>query len=132
MKSSSQRMQTAEGRRSSWHGTAFIVEAMLLLAFLVGAIAVFMHLFADASAKGAENEDLSNAIVLAANSAERFASDPEGMAPETETDGFRVTCLVTPEETDGGTLYHADIAVLRGEEEVYRLTTARYVSGVAR
>lgn len=119
--------------RSSWHGTAFIIEAIVLLAFLVGSVALFMQLFANASSKGAENENLAHAIVLASNSAERFAVEPTGVADETETeDGFQVTCTVTAEETGGGTLYRADIVVSMGEDELYGLQTAKYVSEAIR
>lgn len=127
------RALTAHSLRPSWHGTAFIVEAIVLLALLAGCIALFMQLFSAALLKGAENENLSHAIVLATNSAERFAIDPEGAACETMTeDGFLVLCSVSPEETEGGTLYRADIVVSNSTGDIYRLATAKYRSGVAR
>lgn len=133
MEPATRRNRTAQNLRSSWHGTAFIVEAIILLAFLVGSVALFMQLFSNASLKGTENENLAHAIVLASNSAERFSADPENASQETTADdGFRVTCSVAPEKTEGGTLYRADIVVSKNGEDVYSLSTARYVSEVAR
>ena len=39
-----------------------------------------------------------------------------------------MTREVVPEPTEGGTLYHASIAVSRDGEVVYELETARYAS----
>lgn len=64
--------------RAVWPGAAFIVEALLLLVFLVGSLAVLMSLNADADRTGRESADLMDALVLASNAAEEFAADPEG------------------------------------------------------
>lgn len=124
---------------NSWHGTAFLVEALLLLAVLTGCIAVFMQLYADASQISTQDAYLSRAVQLASNEAERFAADPA--AGDTSHDdladggySFRTKCSVTANETEAGTLYVANITVTRLDEnnaEVepdYSLTTSRYVS----
>ena len=116
---------------SSWHGTAFVIEALILLAFFLASIAVFMQLFGAASAQGIESRELSRAVVLAANAAERFSADPEQAGGTTE-DGLSVSCTVEPERTDAGTLYRATIVVFSNGAELYRLETARYESGVQR
>lgn len=127
------RRRSHEGLHPSWHGTAFLIEAILLLAFLIGAIALFMQLFSASIVRSSENDELASAIALASNSAERFAADPIGAGAETLTeDGLTVTCEVTPEKKEGGTLYKAEISVSDGSTEVYRLSTARYVSEVAK
>ncbi|MCI8341303.1 MAG: hypothetical protein HFJ73_06920, partial [Eggerthellaceae bacterium] len=51
----------ARGKR----GLAFVVEALLLLAFLAASVAVFMQLFGGASVRGAEAARLERAVVLA-------------------------------------------------------------------
>ena len=48
-----------------WRGTAFLVEACLLLAVIVGCVAVFASLFARAGAEGARAEELTRAVVAA-------------------------------------------------------------------
>ena len=63
--------------RSVWPGAAFVVEALLLLVFLAGSLAVLMELNADADAAGQQSADLMEAMTLASNAAEEFAANPE-------------------------------------------------------
>ena len=113
-----------------WHGAAFVLEAILLLLFLLISMAVFMSLFGHSDFIGQRTDELSRAVGLAQNTAEQFASDPSGM-PESMTvdDEYEITCDVTPETTDAGTLYQAEIMVSKDGSAVYMLNTARYVSG---
>lgn len=125
------RSANKSGSQSTWHGTAFIVEALVLLAFFLGSIAVLMQLFGSSSVMGVESRELTRAVVLASNSAERFAADPATAGNLTETeDGYAIACTVEPEDTSAGTLYRATIVVSKAGDEVYRLETARYESGV--
>lgn len=141
--------------RSVWAGAAFVVEALILLAFLAGCLAVFMQLFGDATERGRQNVQLEAAVELASNRAEQFAASPlagmessagdgrleqaagaaggaGGAADAAAADGdLVVTCDVTPEDLPAGVLYHAVIGVWDGDELVYELATARYVSGAA-
>lgn len=125
--------------RSVWPGAAFVMEALILLLFLATCLAVFMRLFADSNETGVENLRMEEAIVLATNEAERFAANPEGAAADPGAVGgvaaaegtLSVSCNVTPEATAAGTLYRAEIVVSDGDGEVYRLVTARYVSGAS-
>lgn len=121
--------QNAQIAQSTWHGTAFLVEALLLLAVLAGCIAVFMQLFAHAHKLGVENGELSQAIVAASNAAEQFSASPTTV-PETTTvgEGYQVATTITPETASSGTLYRAHIVVTKAGEEVYTIDTARYVS----
>lgn len=131
------------GTDTTWHGTAFVVEALVLLAFLAFALAVFMQLFGAAHVRGAEERQLTQAVLLASNAAEEFAATPQAGSTSTAFDdagnelaqaagaegAYVVTCEVTPERTQGGTMYRANIMVTCDGAEVYRLESARYVSG---
>lgn len=133
----------AKGRRaslgSSWHGTAFLIEALLLLALLTGCVAVFMQLFAQANAMGTESASLSGAVQIASNEAETFAADPHtwGVGETSEdVDGYTVTRTVEAQDASHGTLYVATILVEAANDSssedavTYTLSTSRYVSEV--
>ena len=115
---------------SSWPGAAFVVEALLMLVFLVASLAVLMQLFFGAVRRGTQATMLQQAVTIAQNEAERFSADPTSVDASSQENGYDVSCSVTPEETDGGTLYRATITVSKDGAKVYDLPTARYVSGV--
>ncbi len=134
-------LAAGRGADTAWHGTAFVVESLVLLAFLAFALAVFMQLFGAAHVRGAEERQLTQAVLLASNAAEEFAAAPQAGSTTATFDGdggepasaeaedaYLVSSDVTPERTEGGTLYRADITVTCDGEAVYRLETARYVS----
>ena len=56
--------------RRPWHGAAFIVEALVLLVFLIASLAVIMQVIAGAHERSIEADRLSNAIILASRSEE--------------------------------------------------------------
>ena len=116
----------------SWAGAAFIVEAMLLLVFLIGSVAVFTQLFAASIERSTRSENLAGAVAAAENVAERFAVDPTGTVGTTTVGNLTVTCESKGEDMAGGTLYHATITVLSddSDEPVYTLNTASYESEV--
>ena len=118
--------------RPSWSGAAFIIEAMLLLVFLIGSLAVFTQLFATAAERGAHSGTLTSAVMAAENAAERFAADPAHMDEQLQAGELRVICDITSEKLAGGTLYHANIAVLAEgfAEPVYEIATSSYESEV--
>lgn len=62
--------------RAIWPGAAFIVEALLLLVFLAGSLAVLMSIDANAEHLGDKSTDLVEALVMSSNAAEEFAADP--------------------------------------------------------
>lgn len=142
------------GGRASWHGTALLVEALVLLAFLVASLALFMQAFAQARGMGAEGSQLAQAVAMASNLAEEFAADPATEPEPLERDGLTASCEVATVAADGadgtcsqtgpdadgapagdssgaaGTLYRATILVTDGDgDEVYRLVTERYANG---
>lgn len=118
--------------RASWTGVAFIVEAMLLLLFLVASLALFTSLFASAVQRGAESRDLTTAVAVATDTAERFAADPSSIPERMEKSGMMVVCEVDDEERGAGVLHNAVITVYGPDAEaVYSLKTACYESGVA-
>ncbi|MCD2433417.1 hypothetical protein [Paraeggerthella hominis] len=138
-----------EENRRSWHGGAFIVESLVLLAFLMAALAVVVQLTGIAHERGTEADHLSNAVTIAANNAEAFAADPASgnmtasftiaNGSLVEVDGtpdagdesttYQVNRTVEQHDKGGGTLYTAHIAVTQGAETVYTLDTSRYSTG---
>lgn len=132
--------------RRPWHGAAFIVESLVLLAFLMAALAVVVQLMGAAHERSSEARHLSNAIVLASNAAEEFAADPTGVGDEAvyaSVDGklveaesvhgagngavYRLTRVVEAHDQESGTLYTARIVVASDDGESYELATSRYV-----
>ena len=116
--------------RRVWPGAAFIVEALLLLVFLAGSLAVLMDLNADADAAGAQSTDLMGALVLASNVAEEFAADPVALqeayaadpaadrwfscpldAVESGSGILRAECTFAAEPTEGGLLHRLTLTV---------------------
>ena len=123
---------TRRARRSlpSWSGMAFLVEAMLLLVFLIGSMAVFTQLFGYAVERSGSSRALTEAVAAAENAAERFAADPASAPAQVQDGDMRVVCNVSDENAAGGTLYRATISVYRDgqDEPVYAIRTARYSS----
>ena len=147
-----------DGGRASWRGTALLVEALVLLAFLVASLALFMQAFAQARGMGADGSELAQAVAMASNLAEEFAADPAAEPEPLEREGLTASCEVATVAADGadgtgsqtdpdadgapagdsssdssgaaGTLYRATILVTDGDgDEVYRLVTERYARG---
>ena len=126
----------------TWSGSAFIVEALLLLLFLAASAAIFTQLFAHAATQATESLELSRAVAVANDTAERFAADPDSIEDVTLSDGMVVVCTTTSDGYGAGTLYHATISgygqdayPVPGElpvgEPVYSISTARYRGGGA-
>lgn len=133
--SSIQRMQrNARVAGTTWHGIGFLIEAMVLLAFVALAIAVFFRLFAFAKERSSANTELSQAVVYASNAAEQFAAAPETMSGYAKArDNYYITCSVTSEDTAVGTMYNAIINVSSQDtgELLYSLATSKYEGNVA-
>lgn len=127
-----------------WAGTAFLVEALMLLAFLIAMLALFMALFTGAVQRERQAEQLTQAIMLAQNVAERFAADPSSVEEAYAQDGLVAQVESTAEEREEGTLWHATITVRAdspnansadaearqrvSDDIAYQLQTSRYVS----
>lgn len=145
--------RTSASDRRTWHGAAFIVEALVLLAFLMASLAVLVGLMGSAHERGSAADELSCAAILAANDAEKFAADPTApqdaeryasvdgrlvklSSDDAEEDAtvYELVRTVIPRGQEAGTLYEARILVSCGGKPVYELSTSRYVSteGVAR
>ena len=114
---------------SPWTGTAFLVEALLLLLLLLATLAVFVSLLSRAITQSDEQAALDRAMVVATNTAESFSASPATYVCEPIQDGMDVTCSVTATYLEAGALYEALITVSEGGEAVYELSCARYVSG---
>lgn len=127
-------MAEARGKsyRPSWSGVAFIVEAMLLLVFLIGSLALLTSLFASSVQRGNESRELTAAVALASDTAERFCADPASIEERFAKDGLTVVCDVSDEARAGGVYYKADITVYgKDATPVYTITTAVYEGGAA-
>ena len=109
-------------------GMAFLIEALVVLAFLMASLAIFVKLFSGAQLEGISANRRSQAVLLATNVAEEFSAHPTGVAATIEQDGLVATCSVEELAHKAGTLYNATIAIADGGNEVYVLHTARYVS----
>lgn len=127
-----------QARKASWHGKAFLVEALVLLVFLVASLSILVALFVQARTEADEGERLSQAVQLAQNAAEEFAADPVGSQGLAIEDGGLVATVQVGEEAhESGSLLSATVTVVDEEgggsieagEEIYRLDTARYVPG---
>ena len=97
--------------RPSWANASFIVEAMVLLVFLIASLAVFMQLFSASLQHSRESGELTDAVAAASSTAERFAADPQGVPAVAQVGDLLVTCNVKPVKHERGTLYQADIRV---------------------
>ena len=126
--------RTTEGR-PAWSGMAVLVEAMVVLLFLIGSLAVVTQLFAAAAERAREGEQLARAVAYATDAAEAFAADPAGSDGSSTREGLELTCDVTSTPTAAGTLYDATITVFAedgsAEAPLYVLTTSCYENGVS-
>lgn len=144
----------ASRERSSWHGAAFVLEVMLLVAFIAASLAVLAAVFSGAQMRGIEAIRLTDAVTLAAsgasNGAEDFAADPEAAYVEgtsttyyavaagsvapcdpSAANACEVTRVVDRNATRAGALYGATITVTRDGKVLYELKTSAYVSARA-
>ena len=125
-------------RRSNWSSTAFLVESLVLLFFLIACLAVFTQMFAHSWLASSNASKLSAACVVAQNAAEDFEANPQGVQngafDVNDADGanFHVNRTVESEATAAGTMYTVRIAVSDDTGEVYSLEAQRYMEGGAR
>lgn len=125
-------------RRSNWSSTAFLVESLVLLFFLIACLAVFTQMFAHSWQASSDASRLSAACVVAQNAAEDFEANPQGVQngafDVNDADGasFHVSRTVESETTAAGTMYTVHIAVSDDTGEVYSLEAQRYMEGGAR
>ena len=117
-------------RKGAWRGTALIVEILVILVVVVACLTVFVKLFSYAYTSNAYDQHRAHAITLATNQAERFAADTSpATGTFTQDEGkYTTTWTITADPTERGTLYSATISVSYADQEIYTLSTARYVS----
>lgn len=117
----------------SWTGVAFIVEAMLLLVFLVASLALFSNLFASAVQRSDESRELTAAVAAASDVAERFAADPSSVEKTTQRGDLTVVCDASVDKRAAGSYHRAFIKVVNTMgDTVYTIDTGCYVSEVSR
>ena len=122
--------------RSSWSSVAFIVESILLLVFLVAALAALTLTFSNALNRSVESRTLDASVIAASSIAEHFAANPTDVQEETLLGDLRIVCTVTDEAREGGVLHHAhidvfDIRAAKGSDPTYSLDTSRYEGGAS-
>ena len=124
-------------RRSNWSSTAFLVESLVLLFFLIACLAVFTQMFAHSWQASSDASRLSAACVVAQNAAEEFEANPQtvqnGTFDVNDANGanFCVSRTVESEATAAGIMYTAHISVSDNTGEVYSLEAQRYMEGGA-
>lgn len=128
-----------KGSKHPWTTTAFMIETLVLLFFLVASLAAFTQLFAYSANSAKQAQRLTQATELAQNAAEEFSANPQavaegkavglGVAQGTD-DSLTTTCTVTSEPQSSGTYYTAHISVSDSQGEAYTLDASRYVEGV--
>lgn len=124
-------------RRSNWSNTAFLVESLVLLFFLIACLAVFTQMFAHSWRTSSDASKLSAACVVAQNAAEEFEANPQAVQNDTidvsDVSGtsFHINRSVESEATATGTMYAVHIAVSDDTGEVYSLEAQRYMEGGA-
>ena len=133
--------------RRPWHGAAFIVEALVLLVFLIASLAVIMQVIAGAHERSIEGRPpverhqsshrttpkRSRPIRPAATRRRvrprrRPAGTTRGPIDVLDKSVYDLTRIVEAQSQPGGTLYTAHIYVSCGGEATYQIDTARYVS----
>lgn len=129
---------TSHKEKSAWSSTAFMVEVLVLLFFLIASMAIFTQLFASSVTTSTDANRLSQATVIAQNAAEEFSANPSAVTAGKQVgtgvaakgaDDMSVTCNVTTQKTKAGTRYAAHISVLDEGDVVYELDATRYVEG---
>ena len=131
-------LTSSQRGKSSWASTAFMVEAIVLLFFLITSMAVFTQLFGLATTTSTEAARLASATTLAQNAAEEFSANPASVAQGKQvglgaaagnSSKFELTCDVDEKKQGTGTLYSAHIVVSDDGGEVYSLDASRFVEG---
>lgn len=108
--------------RAVWPGAAFIMEALVLLLFLAGSLAILMSIDADADVIGRDSMRKMTAISQSVEFAEELAADPAALVSEGDqtngnrsivirkSDGVATVCDIEIQQLDGGTMYRAEIS----------------------
>lgn len=109
--------------------TTFVIEALLLMLCLMMIIAVSTMVIVHSVKMTQYYSHKTEAITLAANTAERFAADPETVAREYKVDDLVATCDTHSFSNATGTVYDATISVEWNGDKLYILNTTKYVEG---
>ncbi|MGN0035337.1 MAG: hypothetical protein ACI364_06390 [Coriobacteriales bacterium] len=123
-------MDAPRHERRRFSSTAQMVETTVMLLVVVFSLAVVTSLLAGAVNQSRAGRQIEAATRVATNVAESFSANPASVPASQTQDAFTVTCAVTPEVHQDGTLYRAHILVTDdADDEVYELDTSRYVAG---
>lgn len=111
--------------RVRWLAASFLVEAMLLLLFVMASLAVITSMLAESAERAAQSQALTDAVTLATTAAERFSADPLSAPTEGVAQNLVFTCDVTSDAREGGTMYKASIAVYEADGQALAGIAAR-------
>ncbi len=128
-----QRIRPATADKKGKRGIAFVVEALILLFFLVLFIALFVQLLGGATLRGQKAAELNDAVQIAEDTAEMFAANPLSLQRDDHKGAYLIHTEIDSEEGTHGTLYHVDITVTKDgyAEPIYELESARFVEQAA-
>lgn len=124
--------------RSVGRSSTPVLEAVILLVFLMVSIAVCVELFGISAVQSSEAKRLNAATLLASDVAERFSADPESIPAVVdgrvvladEGRGLVAHNSVSSSFTGAGVLYTIDISITDdGSSEVFSLSSSKYMSG---
>lgn len=130
----------AKHDRAPLANTAFLVESMVLLFFLVATLAVFTQVFAASVTNSSNASRLSAATEVAQNVAEEFSANPKAVldgqavgagVAANGTSEFNVECDVSQQSHESGTLYTAHIRVADAQGVAYELDATSFQQGGA-
>lgn len=123
----------ANAHRAANNRITSIIEAMVMTAALVWALALFMRLVSFAMTTSDDSRVLSRAVTMATTLAEEFSANPASVPSSIrdEDDGLVATCDTEAVPSGTGIMYHARIQVSTeaGDRTVFSLTSSQYVRG---
>lgn len=120
-------------RKSTSNRIVSIMEAMLMTAALVWALALFMRLVSFSMTTSDDSRRLSRAVTMATTLAEEFSANPTSVPSpmHDEAEGLVATCDTEAVPSGAGAMYHARIQVSTesGDCEVFSIASSQYVRG---
>lgn len=122
----------AQGSQGIFRGrrnVSFLLEAMIVLAFFIACMSIFVQLLSNSQLRARSAAITSEAVMAASNRAEEFCANPKGAEGTVQEGDLIIECVVDATPHKAGTLYNATITVRHKnqQQEFYVLNTARYV-----
>lgn len=121
--------QESQGIFRGRRNVSFLLEAMIVLAFFIACMSIFVRLLSTSQLRARSASITSEAVMAATNRAEEFCANPKGAEGTVQEGDLIIECEVNATPHKAGTLYNATITVRHKnqQQESYVLNTARYV-----